>query len=195
MRKYLLLLFVVVLILASGCFKAGKKYEFIEMYEQDGGVVIGIHGGVSKYALWPSTWDKDQSFAAEHGGMKVFMHMHETGDDWMGIHLFVPKGDTLVIDVLTRVCLSMQAAGITDTLESKEIVLTDDPGQRQMFSNSCRTIRLTEAVSAYHRAQNGAWVAFVRFGQGTLDLDHDKGIEAAGMPVPLECMMIFDMGR
>ena len=194
MQKYLAVLLIVICVLSVEA-EAGKTYEFVGIYEQDNGVVIGIHGGVSQYALWPSTWNKGQVMAAEHGGMQVFMHMHETGDDWMGVHLFVPKGDTLVIDALTRVCLSMQATGITDTLESKEIVLTDDPEQYQMFSNSCRTIRLTETVSAYHRAQNGAWVAFVRFTQGTLDLDHDKSIEAAGMPVPLECMMIFDMRR
>jgi hypothetical protein len=176
--------------------EAGKKYEFVGTFEQESGVVVAIHGGVCKYALWPSVWSKVQKMAAEHGGMRLYTYMLDTGDDWLGLHLFVPAGDTLVIGPSTRIELRLEDKyGNVDSLLSEEIVLTDSPAQRFVYSNVDQLLMLTDGVRTYHKAQNGAWVAFARFERGQLKLDHDKGIEAAGIPTPLACTILSETRR
>jgi hypothetical protein len=180
-----LILFGVGMVLCSREMNGGaKKYEFIGEYEQTNGVVVAIHGGVSKYSWYWSLWHERQREAQANGGMKLFAHMSESGDDWMGVHLFVPAGDTLVLDPQTDLFITMPDS---QTLRSKEIVLTETPGQHYMFSSKAQKIVLTAEVGRYWKAQNGAFVAFVRYPAGTLDLNHDLSVEKAGMPVPIDC--------
>lgn len=126
--------------------------------------------------------------------MQVAKHMFRTGGDWVMSHVFIPSGDTLIWDSKTRVKLTFAYPEVDSaeilTAVSSELLLTDSPPQREIYSNLAGKLVLTEAVTCYYRAMNGAWVVFIRFPEGSLKLDHEHSIELAKMPVPKECWIV-----
>lgn len=170
-----------------------KKYEYIGTYGLSDSATLAIHGGVSKYSLWPSKWTlAEKRYFEFFDGMKVNLYMNHTGDDWVMAHLFIAAGCTLRWDYSTQIGLTF---GDTDPVHvSTEIVATDSPIQQVIYSNREGWLVFGPS-SPYYQAGNGAYVIFLRYRKGSLGLDHEWSIERAKMAVPTRCQIWIERGR
>ena len=192
----------------------GADYDY-QFCDSLGTVEICAIGAMPEEALWMSTWNDDMRDAYENGGMMLFLYMSESrfseiNGDWLIIHIFLTPGMDWQLESGCQIGLEYPDT----TIWSEEIVLTFSPEQRHLSSSKQWNITLIapehpiergitahgtsdaykswKDSSMYSKARNGAYVAFVRYPKGSLNL-RDCDMTRCKVSVP-RCLCFRDEG-
>jgi len=164
-----------------------KTPDYILEVVQEDGLSLSLIGAVSEYSLWYPNWSRQEKKAYENGRWQVHLHMKpnpfsaELAEyEWILLHITVPESLEVVLDYATRLAMDF---GDGRTVVSTEIVLTDDPSEKQVYSTVDGAIIL-EGMSSeiYGRARCGPYVAFVAYPRDSLRLKH-SGVSHAEFQV------------
>ncbi len=98
------------------------------------------------------------------GGFRLHVRVRENPDDYLICVIYVEGSERLVLDHECRFVLRYGDREI----ESTEILFTDGPAERRVFSTSDDTIVLTTDSDGYAKARSGGYLAAVRFPRGSL---------------------------
>jgi len=138
-------------------------------YDIGDSVTVGVFGGLSKYYFWPSMWNSVESMAFEHGGLKYRQYALEKGGDWVWCHIALNDGISLTLGGGTTFGFLMPDSSL---LKCDEIVFVDAPWEAAMLTTALQPVSLDGATRGIHRGQNGAFVAFLRFDDAVMGIDH-----------------------
>jgi hypothetical protein len=133
------------------------------------GARLACIGGVNKYSLWPTLWKWWERQLAERGCLQIHQYMIEHPADWTMWYLHVPDTAVVSFEPGDVVLLCFE-----DSLEARSHDMLATESRLMCEAYSVTTGRLTFGEHAdYSRSDNGAFVIWIAFEEGALDMDHD----------------------
>jgi hypothetical protein len=95
----------------------------------------------------------------EAGGFRLHARVRTNPDDYIICVIYVDEGGRLVLDESTSFVFRYGPHEIAST----EILLTDSPDERKVFSTNEERVVLTPDSTRYAKARSGGYLAAVRF--------------------------------
>jgi hypothetical protein len=113
---------------------------------------------------WPSALQETRAGRAmiqleAMGGFRLHVRVRENPDDYLVCVIYVDGDARVVLDRNTRFVFDYGEQEV----ESTEILFTDGPAEKRVYSTSDGTIVLTNDSTQYAKARSGGYLAAVRF--------------------------------
>lgn len=132
------------------------------------------HRIIIEQETWPSALMETRAGRAmlkleRAGGFRLHVRIRENPDDYLICIIYVDEGGRVVLDESTRFVLTYGDR----TVSSTEILLTDGPLEREVYSTRECAAVLTPDSDMYARVRSGGYLTAVRFDRG--ELPHGEG--------------------
>ncbi len=127
------------------------------------------HRIIIEQETWPSALMETRAGRAmleleRAGGFRLHVRIRENPDDYLICIIYVDEGARLVLDETTRFVLSYGGR----SAESSEILLTDGPQERVVWSTVESPVALRHDTTMYAKVRSGGYLTAVRFPEGSL---------------------------
>jgi len=127
------------------------------------------HRIIIEQETWPSALMETRAGRAmlkleRAGGFRLHVRIRENYDDYLICIIYVDEGGRVVLDESTRFVLSYDDR----TVSSTEILLTDGPRERKVYSTREQAVVLTPDSDMYATVRSGGYLTAVRFDHGDL---------------------------
>lgn len=127
------------------------------------------HRVIVEQETWPSALMETRAGRAllrleAEGGFRLHVHVREHPGDYLICVIYMSERDRLVLDEASRFVLRY---GDTE-VESLEILFTEGPAERRVYSTLDGPIVLSGSGRSYARARSGGYLAAIRFPKDAL---------------------------
>jgi len=184
-RRRICLIVSILLLVLLGTAEA-RKFEYLFEVPLEDGARLCCVGGVNQYSLWPTLFKWWERRLQEKGCLQIHQYMIAHPADWTMWHLYVPDSTEVSFDALSQVVLRF-ANGREP--HSHEILATESPRMCEVFSTDTQILRFCDGAW-YSRSSCEAFVIWIAFDEGSLDLDHDdRDLDKAEFVPPAEVII------
>ena len=166
MKPYALI--VMLLLMHAACAQAGREPSITSDLRP--GVTASFkHKIAIVEETWPSALAETHAGRQvlrleESGGFKLHARVRTNPDDYIICVIYVDDGGMLVLDKGTSFVFRYGEHEI----QSTEVLLTDSPEERRVFSTNEERVVLTPDTTRYAKARSGGYLAAVRFPENSL---------------------------
>jgi hypothetical protein len=127
------------------------------------------HRIIIEQETWPSALMETRAGRAmleleRAGGFRLHVRIREHPDDYLICIIYVDEDAKLVLDDSTSFVLHYDGRSV----ESTEVLLTDGPQERRVWSTQDCPVVLTTDSSSYAKVRSGGYLTAIRFPRGAL---------------------------